>query len=172
MQDYASFRQMLESAIRRSAGQWRETATRHGRRSRALVIGTALGLVLAGAPPVVRSAQTDNQLSIDTGDVISEITVNAITQRTCAGPLCMCPAGQIVTGGGAQCVGMDTLQQSIPFGDPATSWRASCVRLMERRLREMVLGGQNALITANPIVEDIQRFTIPPATTHVICATP
>jgi hypothetical protein len=177
MQHYAWFSKMLTPAIR-PADLWRESATRHWSRSSALVIGTALGLSLAGAP-VARSAQTDsqlsietgNQLSIETGNVIEEITVGAITQRICGGRSCTCPTGQIVTGGGAQCAAplLDTLQESGSLN--SQSWQATCTRLIETRRPAGVAttGGGG---TTEPVVVDIQRFPVAPATTQVFCATP
>lgn len=169
MRHDARFRKMLTSAIQRTpAGHWRGTTTRHWFRSSALVIGTALGLVLAGAPPAARSAQTDNQLSIetgnqlslDTGEVISEITVNAVTQRSCGGPVCFCLPTETLTGGGARCSGRDTLEESFP--DTASTWRASCQRLVE------VKGAG----PTGPVVTDIVRFNVPPAATFALCSTP
>jgi hypothetical protein len=173
MHHHPSFITVLTAAIRRTpAGLGRATTMRHWVRSGALVVGTALGLSLAGAP-VARSAQAENQLAIEPGTVISEIAVNAITQLSCAGGLCTCPAGQIATGGGAECSGRDTLMSSVPVGSPATSWRARCQRLTEVRFAAPVVAGPNAGATTLPVVVDIQRLDgLPPATTHVICATP
>ena len=172
MQHYAWLRTILTSAIRRTSTRRRkESAMRHWLRSCALVIGTALGLSLAGAaPPVARSAQTDNQLSIETGNVIEEITVGAITQRICGGGSCACQGGQIATGGGAQCNGRDTLMMSMPVGSPANTWVATCQQLTEIRLPVNVTNGGATVI---PIVVDIRRVDgVAPVMTRVICATP
>ena len=173
MQHDAIFRNMLTSAIRRtSASLWRQTARRHWFRSGALVVGTALGLSLVGTP-VARSAQVDNQLANEAGEVITQITVNAITQLSCAGPLCACPVGQIATGGGAECAGRDTLMSSFPSGSPANSWRANCQRLTEVRRPVLVNTGDGAGVTVEPVVTDIIRIDgFPPIRTHVVCATP
>jgi hypothetical protein len=176
MQHDAWFKRMLPSTIgRTSTGQQKESAMRHWFRSGALVIGTALGLSLAGAP-VARSAQTDNQLSIEAGnqlsfeagEVIREITVGAITQRTCGGGSCACQGSQIATGGGAECVARDTLMVSAPSGSPANAWVARCQRLTEIRLPASVTTGGT---TVTPVVVDIVRQDgVPPLMTHVICA--
>jgi hypothetical protein len=183
MQHYARLRTMLTSAIRRtSTGQWKESAMRHWFRSCALVMGTALGLSLAGAP-VARSAQTDNQLSVETGnqpslesgEVISEITVGAITQRTCVGGTCACQAGEIATGGGADCAGRDTLMRSVPSG--VTRWEAVCQRLTEFRRRVQVVspgiqGNPFGTTTEDIVVDIVRQDNVAPSTTHVVCATP
>ena len=154
---------------------------RHWFRSSALVIGTAIGLSLVGAP-VARSAQTDNQLSVETGnqlslesgEVSSEITVGAITQRTCVGGTCACLAGQIATGGGADCAGRDTLVTSVPSG--VTGWEARCQQLTEFRRQVQVIvpatPGNPFGNTVEPVVADVVRLPSAPSTIHVICATP
>jgi hypothetical protein len=173
MQHHTSFRHVLMSVIRRApAGQWRQTAARHWFRSGALVIGLALTLVLAWAPRAARSAQAEDQVSFAAGRVINEITVNAITQKTCAGATCACQAGEIATGGGARCAQRDTLQESFPVGTPATSWQAVCVRLMEIRRPVGVSIPQGGVGLSEAVVSDLQRFQVPPASTFVVCATP
>lgn len=163
MQHYAWFRQVLKSAIRRiPAGQWRETAMRHWCRSCALVIGTALGLFLAVAPPAARSAPTDNQLPVNTGDVGDEITVNGVTRRICSGPICACQSGEMLLSGGAQCAARDTLRESFPLS--ASIWQASCQHLLEIR--------GSVVTTGQVVVLDIIRTPAPPASTSVLCATP
>ena len=163
MQHHAWLAKMLASAIRRTpAVQWRDNDMRRWFRSGALVLGTALGLVLADAPPAARSAQIESQLSSGTENVIGEITVNAITQRTCGGAVCSCAAGTTLVGGGARCAGRDTLQESAPAN--ATTWTAFCQQLVEIR------GGVAA--TGQLVVLDIQRFTTVAATASVICSTP
>ena len=150
---------------------FRNMFTRRSFRSCALIIGTALGLSLAGAPSAATSAQVDNQWSAAAGEVIDEIVINAVTQRTCAGGVCACQAGETVVGGGARCMGLDTLQESFPVAAPTPGWRAQCVRLLEVRRSAIVqtAGGAGA---SEPVVVDTHRFAISPASTHVICSTP
>jgi hypothetical protein len=135
----------------------------HWWRPGALVIGTALGLTLAGAPPVVKSAQIEQQLALGGGEVINEVTINAVTQRTCAGSTCSCQGAQIATGGGARCADRDTLMSSYPLS-PST-WFAFCQRLTE--VRGVVPGPPPVLV-----VFDIIRVAETPASTYVVCSTP
>ena len=125
----------------------------------ALVIGTALGLALAGAPPVVKSAQVANQLSVETQSVIGEVTVYPTTVRTCGGSSCSCAPPETATGGGARCSERDTLAFSFPAS--ATTWTAMCQQLIEIR------GGVPG--TPSVVVLDIVRVPAPPANTYVVC---
>jgi hypothetical protein len=182
MPHFAWFK-MVQSAIGpRSTGRWKESAMRPWFRSCALVIGTALGLSLAGAP-VARSEQPDSQLAVatgnqqsfDAGEVISEITVGAITKRTCVGGTCACQAGEIATGGGADCAGRDTLMRSVPSG--VTRWEAVCQRLTEFRRRVQVVspgiqGNPFGTTTEDIVVDIVRQDNVAPSTTHVVCATP
>jgi hypothetical protein len=132
----------------------------HWWRPAALVIGTALGLALAGAPPVVKSAQVANQQSLETQTVVDELTVFPTTVVTCAGSVCSCTTpGETVTGGGARCSGRDTLMSSAPSG--ALTWTAMCMQLFE--IRGPVPG------TPGVAVLDIVRVPTVPANTYVVC---
>ena len=134
------------------------TTASHWWKSGALVIGTALGLALAGAP-VVKSAQVTNQRSIETETVIAETTVYPTTVRTCGGSTCSCAAPETATGGGARCSDRDTLTLSFPLN--ATTWMAMCQQLIE--IRGAVPG------TPGIAVLDIIRVPAPPASTYVVC---
>jgi hypothetical protein len=151
---------MFRSATRRApADQRQENIAGRWWKTGALVIGTALGLALAGAPPVVKSAQVANQLSVETETVIDQMTVYPTTVRTCAGPVCSCAAPETATGGGARCSDRDTLTSSFPAN--ATTWTAMCQQLIE--IRGAVPG------TPGIAVLDIIRVPAPPANTYVVC---